>query len=242
MVEKKRERGNNKSKRITEIQRHILDYMKTEIINRGYPPSIREICEEVGLRSTSSVHAHLETLERKGYIRRNSAKPRAIEIIDDNFNTVRNEIVNLPVIGHVAAGYPILAVQNIDGYFPLSSEYIPAGKELFVLHVKGNSMIEVGIFDGDQLIVERCDTAENGDIVVALLDDSATVKTFYKENNRYRLQPENSSMEPIWADRVKILGKVISLFRPAVTRISVPSVVSSGISDASSDGGNVVFS
>lgn len=219
-MEKKRERGNNKSKRITEIQRHILEYMKTEIINRGYPPSIREIGEEVGLRSTSSVHAHLETLERKGYIRRNSAKPRAIEIIDDNFNNVRNEIVNIPVIGQVAAGYPILAIQNIDGYFPLSSEYIPVGKELFILNVKGNSMIEAGIFDGDQLIVERCDTAENGEIVVALVDDSATVKTFYKEDGHYRLQPENSAMEPIIVERVKVLGKAISLFRPAVNRLS----------------------
>lgn len=218
MAERKRERGSNKSKRITEIQRQILEYMKTEIINRGYPPSIREICDHVGLRSTSSVHAHLETLERKGYIRRDPAKPRAIEIVDENFNAVRNEIVNLPVIGKVAAGYPILAIQNIESYFPLSSEYIPNGKELFVLNVKGDSMIEVGIFDGDQLIIEHCDTAENGDIVVALIDDSATVKTFYKEDGYYRLQPENSNMEPIIVERVKILGKVLGLFRPNVTR------------------------
>lgn len=220
MAERKRERGSNKSKRITEIQRQILEYMKTEIINRGYPPSIREICDHVGLRSTSSVHAHLETLERKGYIRRDPAKPRAIEIVDESFNTVRNEIVNLPVIGKVAAGYPILAIQNIESYFPLSSEYIPNGKELFVLNVKGDSMIEVGIFDGDQLIIEHCDTAENGDIVVALIDDSATVKTFYKEDGYYRLQPENSNMEPIIVERVKILGKVLGLFRPNVTRLN----------------------
>lgn len=220
MAEKKRERGSNKSKRITEIQRHILEYMKTEIINRGYPPSIREICDEVGLRSTSSVHAHLETLDRKGYIRRDPAKPRAIEIVDDNFNAVRNEIVNVPVIGQVAAGYPILAIQNIESYFPLSAEYIPAGKELFILNVKGNSMIEIGIFDGDQVIVERCDSAENGDIAVVLLDDSATVKTFYKENGRYRLQPENSTMQPIYVDRVKVLGKVVSLFRPTVSHFN----------------------
>ena len=200
--------------KITKKQAEILNYLKSEIINKGYPPSVREICNAVGLRSTSSVHAHLGTLEKNGYIRRDPTKPRAIEIVDNNFNNIRKDIVSLPVIGQVAAGTPILALENIEGYFPIPAEYLPAGKEVFVLNVKGDSMVNAGILDGDKLVVQQESTANNGEIVVALVDDSATVKTFFKEENHSRLQPENDAMEPIIVDDVKILGKVISLFRP----------------------------
>jgi len=202
--------------KITAKQREILEYMKQQIINKGYPPSVREICEAVDLRSTSSVHAHLETLERNGYIRKDPTKPRAIEIVDDSFNTLRTEVISIPEIGQVAAGQPILAVENIEAYFPIPAHMVPAGKELFVLNVKGNSMINAGIYNGDKLIVQKQNTAENGNYVVALVDDSATVKTFYKEDGHYRLQPENDEMEPIIVDKVEIIGKVISLFRPKI--------------------------
>ena len=197
---------------ITSKQAEILNYIKDEILKRGYPPAVREICEAVHLKSTSSVHSHLETLEKNGYIRRDPTKPRAIEICDDSFQMVRKEMVSLPVVGRVAAGQPILAQQNIENYFPLPAEYVPGG-ESFVLTVKGESMINAGIFDGDQLFVQSCNSARNGDIVVALIDDSATVKTFYKENGHYRLQPENDSMDPIIVDDVQILGKVCGVFR-----------------------------
>lgn len=202
--------------KITAKQQEILDFLKNQIVNKGYPPAVREICEAVNLKSTSSVHSHLESLEKNGYIRRDPTKPRAIEIIDDEFNMMRSEIVNLPVVGRVAAGEPILAVQNIENYFPIAADYLPLGKEVFVLEVKGESMINVGIYDGDQLLIERCNTASNGEIIVALVEDSATVKTFYKENGYYRLQPENDTMDPIIVSHVEILGRVISLFRPAV--------------------------
>lgn len=202
--------------KITKKQTQVLEYLKKQIINKGYPPSVREICDAVGLRSTSSVHAHLETLEKNGYIRRDPTKPRAIEIVDDNFNTIRKDIVSIPIIGQVAAGTPILAIENIEGYFPIPSEYLPADKEIFVLNVKGDSMINAGILNGDKIVVQQENTANNGDIIVALLDDSATVKTFYKENGHIRLQPENDTMEPIIVDDVTILGKVISLFRPKI--------------------------
>ena len=198
--------------KITTKQKEILEYIKSEIINRGYPPAVREICEAVKLKSTSSVHAHLETLEKNGYIRRDPTKPRAIEIVDDEFNMTRREMVNIPIIGTVTAGTPILAVENIEGYFPLLAEVAPKG-ESFMLHVKGESMINRGIFDGDQILVHKQESADNGDMVVALLDDSVTVKTFYKENGRFRLQPENDTMDPIIVDDVSILGKVIGLFR-----------------------------
>ena len=197
---------------ITTKQKEILEYIKNTILSKGYPPAVREICEAVGLRSTSSVHAHLETLEKNGYIRRNPSKPRCIEIVDDSFNLARREIVNVPVIGTVAAGQPILAVENVDNYFPIPAEYMPSG-EVFMLVVKGESMINIGIFDGDKVLVLKQNTASNGDVVVALVDDSATVKTFYKEDGYYRLQPENDTMEPIIVNDVKILGKVIGLFR-----------------------------
>ena len=198
--------------KISTKQREILEYIKSEILSRGYPPAVREICEAVDLKSTSSVHAHLSTLEKNGYIRRDPTKPRAIEICDDNFQMVRTEMVSLPVIGTVAAGQPILAEENIESYFPVPAEILPQG-ESFILKVKGDSMINVGIFSGDQIFVQSCNTARNGDTVVALVDDSATVKTFYKENGYIRLQPENDSMEPIIVEDCQILGKVYGVFR-----------------------------
>ena len=198
--------------KISAKQKEILEFIKNEIINRGYPPSVREICESVNLRSTSSVFSHLNTLEKNGYIRRDPTKPRAIEILDDNFNLTRREMTNIPVIGTVAAGQPLLAVSNIDAYFPIPSEYVP-NKESFMLRVKGNSMVNVGILNGDTIMVERCNTAENGDMVVALVDDSATVKTFYKEDGHIRLQPENDTMDPIIVPDCQILGKVFGVLR-----------------------------
>ena len=199
--------------KISPKQTEILEYIKSEIINRGFPPAVREICEAVNLKSTSSVHSHLETLERNGYIRRDPTKPRAIEIVDDNFNLTRRELVNVPVVGRVAAGEPILAVENVENYFPIPAEFMP-NSQTFMLNVKGESMINAGILDGDQILVQQQSTAENGEIVVALIDDSATVKTFYKEDGYYRLQPENDTMEPIIVkDDLKILGKVIGVFR-----------------------------
>ncbi|EOT27760.1 repressor LexA [Eubacterium sp. 14-2] len=198
--------------KISEKQKEILEYIKSEILNRGYPPAVRDICEAVHLKSTSSVHSHLETLEKNGYIRRDPTKPRAIEIIDDTFNLVRREVVNVPLLGRVAAGQPLLAVENIEAYFPVPSEYMP-NEESFMLRVKGESMINAGIFDGDNILVQRQSTASNGDMVVALVDDSATVKTFYKEDGYYRLQPENDSMEPIIVEECSILGKVFGVFR-----------------------------
>ncbi len=198
--------------KISDKQREILDYIKTEILNKGYPPTVRDICEAVKLKSTSSVHSHLETLEKNGYIRRDPTKPRAIEIVDDNFNLTRREVVNVPMIGRVAAGQPILAVENIESYFPVPAEFMP-NAESFMLRVQGESMINAGIFDGDNILVEKCDTAHNGEMVVALVDDSATVKTFYKEGDHIRLQPENDFMDPIIVPDCKILGKVFGVFR-----------------------------
>ena len=198
--------------KITAKQQEILDYIKKVTLERGYPPAVREICDAVKLRSTSSVHAHLETLEKNGYIRRDPSKPRAIEIMDDSFQMVRQELTSIPVVGQVAAGMPILAEQNISGYFPLPMDIVP-NNEVFVLKVKGESMINIGIMDGDQIFVECCNTAKNGDVVVALIDDSATVKTFYKENGHIRLQPENDSMDPIIVDNCQIVGKVFGVFR-----------------------------
>ncbi|HIY01383.1 MAG TPA: transcriptional repressor LexA [Candidatus Blautia faecipullorum] len=199
--------------RISKKQQEILDYIKNEILNRGFPPAVREICEAVHLKSTSSVHSHLEALEKNGYIRRDATKPRAIEIIDDQFNLVRREVVNVPLIGTVAAGQPILAVENIEAYFPVPAEFMP-NEQSFMLRVKGDSMINAGIFDGDQVLVKQQSSAENGDMVVALVEDSATVKTFYKEDGYYRLQPENDHMDPILVQgELQILGKVFGVFR-----------------------------
>ena len=198
--------------KIIDKQREILEYIKAEILNKGYPPAVREICEAVKLKSTSSVHAHLETLEKNGYIRRDPTKPRAIEIVDENFNLTRREMVNVPIVGRVAAGEPILAVENIENYFPIPAEFMP-NEQTFILQVQGESMVNAGILDGDYILVEQQTTANDGDMVVALVDDSATVKTFYKENGYYRLQPENDFMEPIIVSDVMIMGKVIGTFR-----------------------------
>ena len=197
---------------ITKKQEEILNYIKDEILERGFPPAVREICQAVGLKSTSSVHSHLESLEKNGYIRRDPTKPRAIEILDESFNMLRREMVNVPVVGTVAAGQPILAEQNIDSYFPIPSEYMP-NEQSFILKVKGESMVNAGILDGDSVLVMQQTTARNGDIVVALIEDSATVKTYYKENGHYRLQPENDTMDPIIVDDCQILGKVFGVFR-----------------------------
>ena len=198
--------------KISDKQREILEYIKAEILNKGYPPAVREICEAVKLKSTSSVHAHLETLEKNGYIRRDPTKPRAIEIVDENFNLTRREMVNVPIVGRVAAGEPILAVENIENYFPIPAEFMP-NEQTFILQVQGESMVNAGILDGDYILVEQQTTANDRDMVVALVDDSATVKTFYKENGYYRLQPENDFMEPIIVSDVMIMGKVIGTFR-----------------------------
>ena len=198
--------------KISAKQQEILTYIKESILNRGYPPAVREICEAVHLKSTSSVHSHLETLERKGYIRRDPTKPRAIEIIDDDFNLSRREIVHIPIVGTITAGEPILAVENIEDYFPMQPEFV-SNKKTFMLHVKGEIMINAGILDGAMVIVEQQSTASNGDIVVALIEDSATVKTFYKEDGFYRLQPENDFMDPIIVQEVSIIGIVVGLYR-----------------------------
>ena len=198
--------------KISKKQSEILEYIKEQILEKGYPPAVREICEAVHLKSTSSVHAHLETLGKNGYIRRDPTKPRAIEICDDSFQLVRNEMTSIPIIGTVAAGQPILAAENIEGYFPVPVDMVP-NAETFILKVKGDSMINAGIFSGDQIFVERTNVARNGDMVVALVDDSATVKTFYKEQGHVRLQPENDTMVPIIVDDCDILGKVFGVFR-----------------------------
>lgn len=198
--------------KISPKQKEILEYIKDQILQRGFPPAVRDICEAVHLKSTSSVHSHLETLEKNGYIRRDPTKPRAIEILDDTFNLTRREVTNVPLIGHVAAGEPILAQENIENYFPIPVEMLP-NNNTFMLTVKGESMINAGILDGDYVLVEEQHTAHNGDMVVALIEDGATVKTFYKEEGMIRLQPENDFMDPIIVRDVQILGKVIGVFR-----------------------------
>lgn len=198
--------------KISDKQMEILEYIKSQILHRGFPPAVREICEAVNLKSTSSVHSHLETLEKNGYIRRDPTKPRAIEILDDTFNLTRREIVNVPLLGRVAAGEPLFAQENIENYFPIPMEFMP-NRQTFMLTVQGESMINVGILDGDMIIVEQTSTASNGDMVVALIEDGATVKTFYKEEGVYRLQPENDYMGPIIVSEVSILGKVIGTIR-----------------------------
>ena len=198
---------------LTSKQEEILNFLKECILKKGYPPAVREICEAVHLKSTSSVHAQLETLEAKGYIRKDPTKPRAIEILDDEFALSRRELVNVPIVGTVTCGEPILAVERIEGYFPVPPEYLN-NKETFMLKVKGDSMINAGIFDGDLVLIEQTNTAKNSDIVCALIEDSATVKTYYKENGHIRLQPENDTMDPIIVENnMSILGKVIGLFR-----------------------------
>ncbi len=212
---------------ISDKQKAILNYLKEVILERGYPPSVREICEAVHLKSTSSVHAHLEALEKHGYIKKDATKPRAIEILDEEFQAQRirglggleevprqpSELVNIPVIGQVAAGQPLLAVEQIESYFPFPVDKLP-NHPTFLLRVKGESMVNAGILDGDYVLVEQQEQALNGEMVVALVEDSATVKTFYKEDGYYRLQPENDYMEPILVKQdLKILGKVIGVLR-----------------------------
>ena len=198
--------------KISAKQQEILEYIKDENLHKGYPPAVREICQAVNLKSTSSVHSHLETLEKNGYIRRDPTKPRAIEIMDDTFNLNRREMVNVPILGNVAAGEPLFAEENIEDYFPIPAEMVP-NSEVFMLHVRGESMINVGILDGDNVLVQQQSTAKDGEMVVALVEDSATVKTFYKEDGYIRLQPENDTMEPIIVPDCQILGKVFGIFR-----------------------------
>ena len=198
--------------KISAKQQEILEYIKDEILHKGYPPAVREICQAVNLKSTSSVHSHLETLEKNGYIRRDPTKPRAIEIMDDTFNLNRREMVNVPILGNVAAGEPLFAEENIEDYFPIPAEMVP-NSEVFMLHVRGESMINVGILDGDNVLVQQQSTAKDGEMVVALVEDSATVKTFYKEDGYIRLQPENDTMDPIIVKECSILGKVFGIMR-----------------------------
>lgn len=200
---------------LSDKQLAILNFIKSEIKSKGYPPSVREICNAVGLKSTSTVHSHLNKLETKGYIRKDPTKPRTIEVLDSNGDSsdVKKDVVSLPVVGNVTAGSPILAVENIEEFLPIPKSFL-SGSNNFILKVKGESMINAGILDGDYIIVKQSSTAENGQMVVALIDGfESTVKTFYKEANRIRLQPENSFMEPIYADDIKILGIVKGVFR-----------------------------
>ncbi|MBE5768136.1 MAG: transcriptional repressor LexA [Clostridiales bacterium] len=192
-------------------QQRILDFIKSEIQQKGYPPSVREIAQAVGLKSTSTVHGHLQRLEKRGLLHRDAMKPRAMEVTGDP-NFTRNNSTAVPVLGRVTAGTPILAEENLEDYVAIPDIMLGDG-EHFILLVKGDSMIEAGILDGDYIVVKKQQEARNGEIVVAMIDDSATVKRFYKENGRFRLQPENSSMEPIYTKEVTILGKVISLYR-----------------------------
>ena len=196
---------------LTPRQRQILEYIKREVQQRGYPPSVREIGQAVGLSSSSTVHGHLGKLEEKGYIRRDPTKPRAIEILEPG-GVPAAGVVYAPVVGRVTAGEPILAVENIEGYFPLARDFAGNG-ELFLLQVRGDSMIQAGILDGDYVVVRQQPDALNGEIVVALLGEEATVKRFYRENGQVRLQPENDAYPPIIAKDVQILGKVIGVYR-----------------------------
>jgi len=203
--------------KLSQKQLQILEYMKKEVREKGYPPSVREICDAVGLKSTSTVHGHLERLERKGYIKRDPSKPRAIEIFTSNSRpevktSFSKEIINIPIVGTVTAGSPILAVENIEDTFPIQMDFAPNG-DIFMLKVKGDSMINAGIFNKDMILVKQQTSAENGDIVVALIEDFATVKTFYRENGYIRLQPENPTMSPILVKDVTIVGKVVGLYR-----------------------------
>jgi len=197
---------------LSEKQTAILEFIKKEILSRGYPPAVREICSAVGLNSPATVHSHLNILENKGYIRRDPSKPRAIEIIDQDFNLERRDYAQIPMVGYVAAGQPILAEENIQDYFPMPADMLP-NSQVFMLKVRGDSMIEAGILDGDQVIVKQTNQASNGDMVVALIEDGATVKTFYKEKDHIRLQPENPDYDPIIVSDVQILGQVIGVFR-----------------------------
>ncbi|CAH0238933.1 MULTISPECIES: transcriptional repressor LexA [Bacillales] len=202
--------------KLSKRQQDILDFIKEEVRQKGYPPSVREIGEAVGLASSSTVHGHLSRLESKGLIRRDPTKPRAIEIMnsEEANNIPKANVVNVPLLGKVTAGMPITAIENIEEYFPLPESMVPHDDHVFMLEIMGESMIEAGIHDGDYVIVKQQSNANNGDIVVAMTeDDEATVKRFFKEPDYIRLQPENSNMEPIILRDVSILGKVIGLYR-----------------------------
>ena len=188
----------------------IYEFLKDFTSQKGYPPTVREICKAVGLKSTSSVHGHLKQLEKEGLIKRDPTKPRALEIVD---SVIKKEMINVPIIGKVTAGLPILANENIEDSFPLPLDYVKHHNDLFMLKVSGSSMIKAGILDGDLAIIEKTQTASNGDKIVALIENEATLKTFYRENNHIRLQPENDEMEPIIVDNCSILGKLIGIYR-----------------------------
>ncbi|MGO5075563.1 transcriptional repressor LexA [Clostridium sporogenes] len=191
-------------------QNEVYNFIKLQIKEKGYPPSVREICKAVGLSSTSSVHFHLKRLEKEGLIKRDSSKTRAIEIVDP---TSKKEVINVPIIGTITAGNPILAIENIEDVFPLPIDYVKNTKDLFMLKVSGESMIEAGILDCDLAIIEKTDSANNGDIVVALIDNEATLKRFFKESSYIRLQPENKSMKPIILEDCKVLGRLVGIYR-----------------------------
>ena len=192
-------------------QSEIYEFLKNYTENKGYPPSVREICEAVSLKSTSTVHGHLKRLEKKGLIRRDPSKPRALEIAE--LSTPKKEMISIPIVGKITAGLPILATENVEDTFSLPLDFIKHDKELFMLRVSGQSMIKAGINDKDLAIIERCNDAVNGEIVVALIDDSATIKRFFKEENHIRLQPENDTMDSIIVDDCSILGKLVGIFR-----------------------------
>lgn len=201
-------------KKVSKRQEDILAFIKEEVRAKGYPPSVREIGEAVGLASSSTVHGHLARLEQKGFIRRDPTKPRAIEILEPEDSIQKQHVIHVPLVGKVTAGSPITAIENIEEYFPLPDTYGTSEDQLFMLEIMGESMIEAGILDGDLVIVKQKSTADNGDIVVAMTEeDEATVKRFFKEKNHFRLQPENSTMEPIIVDQVSILGQVVGLYR-----------------------------
>lgn len=200
-------------KKVSKRQEDILEFIKEEVRTKGYPPSVREIGEAVGLASSSTVHGHLNRLESKGLIRRDPTKPRAIEILDQD-NISKQGVMHVPLVGKVTAGLPITAIENIEEYFPIPDYYGTSDEHIFMLEIMGESMIEAGILDGDYVIVKQQATANNGDIIVAMTEENeATVKRFYKEDGYFRLQPENSSMEPIIVDNVSVLGKVVGLYR-----------------------------
>ncbi|WP_338447772.1 transcriptional repressor LexA [Niallia oryzisoli] len=202
--------------KLSKRQQDILEFIKNEVKLKGYPPSVREIGEAVGLASSSTVHGHLARLETKGLIRRDPTKPRAIEIldIDEEANIPKSKVINVPIVGKVTAGQPITAIENVEEFFPLPESLAPSDEQLFMLEVMGDSMIEAGILDGDYVIVRQQSTANNGDIVVAMTEeDEATVKRFFKEKDYFRLQPENSALDPIILKTVSILGKVIGVYR-----------------------------
>lgn len=196
---------------VKDKQKEIYEFLKRFTENKGYPPSVREICEAVSLRSTSTVHGHLKRLEKKGLVKRDPTKPRALEIVE--LSSSKRELLQVPIIGKVTAGIPILATENIEDIFPLPIDYVKHDRDLFILKVSGESMIDVGIHDGDLAIIEQGQTASNGDIVVALMENEATIKRFFKEKDHIRLQPENKTMHPIIVDDCSILGKLVGLYR-----------------------------